>query len=425
MSPDIIFIHPPSDMLERQKMVPPLAPLQLIAVLRESGHEAQFWDVGETEVDEVDIDQLSRASYVLFTASTPQYPETMKIARQVMRERQKSAKKSPILAIGGPHATCMGAELLKDGWNHVCVGDGEQIITPLVEGRLSEGVVIGRRVTNLDVLPIPAYDIPGKNYRRSEVHSPTLPMMTSRGCPRYCIFCYKDEDGRTVRFNSPQYVINVAKTIKDLGVNQIVKYDDTFTLRPDRVVEICEGLEPLGITWRCNGDTKSLISRNSQKVQMLEKMQQSGCELISIGVDGPDQASLDYLEKGTMVGECEKAIASVKEAGMFAKIYLIYIPGGGFGYTEELKSFILKNDPDFVALSVLTPLPGSKIYNNPGKYGLRFDATKIGGLFYQSRQGERDGGTGLLDETDLLALKDIDDFLQKWKEDFGKPTMPI
>jgi len=419
MGSEIIFIHPPSNMLEKQKMVPPLGPLQLIAVLRENGHESQFLDVGEQPVD---IDQLSKADYLLFTTSTPQYPETLRIARQVIQERGQ--RKFPMLAIGGPHASCMGAALLKDGWNYVCVGDGEKIITPLVEGKINEGVVVGSRVTNLDELPVPAYDILDKNaYRRSQAYNPTFPVMTSRGCPQDCIFCYKD--GRTARFHSPEYVIGVEKTIKNLGVEQIVKYDDTFTLKPGRVIEICKGIEPLGITWRCNGDTKSLISKKSREMGMLREMRQAGCGLISIGVDGPDQESLDYLEKGTTVDQCEEAINLVREAGMFVKVYLIYIPGKGFEYVQKLKSFILKNEPDFVTLSVLTPLPGSKVYDNPRKYGLSFDSSKTEGLFYQSGQGIHDGGTGLLNLNDTLALKDFDNFLAKWTVEHSKPAMPI
>jgi radical SAM superfamily enzyme YgiQ (UPF0313 family) len=421
MSSEIIFIHPPSSMLEKQKMVPPMAQLQLTAVLREAGHESQFLDVGESEVD---IDQLSKANYLLFTASTPQYPETLKIVNRIIQEKRKGARSFPILAIGGPHASTMGAGLLKDGWDYVCVGDGEEIITPLVEGKINQGLIVGKRVTNIDDLPIPAYDILDKNvYRRNETYKPTFPVMTSRGCPNDCIFCYKD--GRTVRFHSPEYVIGVEKTIKNLGVEQIVKYDDNFTLKPDRVIEICRGIAPLRITWRCNGDTKSLISKKSQELSMLQHMRQAGCELVSIGVDGPDQASLDYLEKGTTIDQCEKAISLVREAGMFAKVYLIYIPGRGLEYTEKLKSFILKNEPDFVQLSVLTPLPGSKIYDNPQKYGLNFDSSKIDGLFYQSRSGVHDGGTGLLNEEDMLALRDIDNFLEKWRVDHSKPIMPV
>jgi radical SAM superfamily enzyme YgiQ (UPF0313 family) len=217
----------------------------------------------------------------------------------------------------------------------------------------------------------------------------------------------------------------VEKTIKNLGVEQIVKYDDTFTLKPGRVIEICKGIAPLGINWRCNGDTKSLISKKSQELSMLPQMRQAGCELVSIGVDGPDQVSLDYLEKGTTIDQCEKAISLVREAGMFAKVYLIYIPGRGFEYAGKLKSFVLKNEPDFVQLSVLTPLPGSKIYDNPQKYGLNFDPHKIDGLFYQSRSGVRDGGTGLLNEEDVLALREIDNFLEKWRVSHVKPVMPI
>lgn len=420
MAKEILFIHPPSPMLEKQKMVPPLGALQLMAVLREGGHESlSLLDVGN---EHIDIEQLLSAQYLLFSATTPQYSEALKIVQPVIeREKEKNSKR-PILAIGGPHATYMGKKLLEDGWNYVCQGEGEKIINPLVEGKINEGLVVGERVENLDERPIPAYDLlePGM-YRRSDEYGPTYPAMSSRGCPFNCSFCYK-LTGRAVRYHSPGYILNVGKEIMRNNVNQMVFYDDTFTLRPDRVNEISKNLRSLGIAWRCNAHVNTLTSKMAKDKDMLSRMKDGGCVLVSIGIDGIDKDSLSYLGKGTSVERGDEAVRLVKEAGILAKVYLIYIPGRGVKYVEGMKNFINRTEPDIVGFSVLMPLPGSAIYEHPKKFGLKMDKNNINELFYQGKDGEY-GNALVLTEEDKAALEDFYDFLRDWRK--TKPRMPI
>ncbi|MDO8341055.1 MAG: cobalamin-dependent protein, partial [Candidatus Woesebacteria bacterium] len=187
-SKEILFVHPPSPMLEIQKMVPPLGSLQLTAVLRQVGFEPEILDIGD---DCVPTERLIKADHLLFSSTTPQYSEALKIIKPILEEKRKSGRENPIIAIGGPHATYMKEKLLKDGWNYVCSGDGEEIIVSLVEGKINKGLVIGKRVKDLNELPIPSYDILDPNtYKRSAEHKPTFPIMTSRGCPNNCAFCY-------------------------------------------------------------------------------------------------------------------------------------------------------------------------------------------------------------------------------------------
>lgn len=418
-SKKVLFVHPPSPMLERQRLAPPLGQLQLAAILRKGGHRAEILDIGESQVD---TEELLNTQYLLFSATTPQYPEALRIVKPVMELKRKRGLKNPIAAIGGAHASYMGAKLLMDGWNYVCVGEGEKIIVPLVEGKINEGLIVGKQIQNLDELPYPTYDLLDPNiYRRSDKHRATYPVMTSRGCPFDCAFCSKFV-GRSVRYHSPGYVIGLVNEIKKNGVKQVVKYDDTFTLKPDRVVDICKGLEPLGITWRCNAHANTLITGRAKETGMLSKMRDAGCVVISIGVDGPDQDSLNYLNKGTTVKKCEEAIDEVKKAGILAKVFLIYIPGKGVRHVEIMKGFIKRTDPDIIQLSVLLPMPGSRMYEQLESYGLRLDKTKLEDLCYQGREGEFPD-VGLLKEEDYQVLEDLNIFLRRWKE--VKPEMPI
>lgn len=419
-SKEVLFVHPSSPMLERQRMVPPMGSLQLAAVAREGGHKVDFLDVGN---EPPDIEQLLDTQYLLFTTTTPQHPGAVEIAKRVWQERSRRGLKWPILAVGGTHASVLGAKLLEEGcWDHVCRGEGEEIIIPLVEGELTNELIVGRRVEKLDELPYPAYDLLDLDiYRRSDEHDPTLPIITSRGCPFHCVFCFT-VFGKDVRNHSVDYVVGVERRIVELGVNQIVKYDDTFTLHPQRVVEICQGIKPLGVTWRCNGQPKTMTTANAKEVNMLEEMRDAGCVHVSIGVDGANQEALDYLKKGTTIAQCEEAITATKEAGMLAKIYLIYIPGWGENYVESAEAFINRTEPDVVQVSVLMPMPGSAIYERPGDYGLTFDRSALEGYYYCGLDGQS-GDVGLLDEGDNQALDRFGQFLNRWRE--GKQDIPI
>src|SRR5229473_1317394 len=108
----------------------------------------------------------------------------------------------------------------------------------------------------LDTLPFPKWErLPYKKYSlpksSATVPVPFLPMLTSRGCPFGCNYCpYPVGQGLPWRYRTPQNVVNeIEHLVKDLGIQYILFRDPMFSLRQDRVMEICKEITRRGLGW--------------------------------------------------------------------------------------------------------------------------------------------------------------------------------
>ncbi len=117
----------------------------------------------------------------------------------------------------------------------------------------------------LDALPF-AMDVYAKNlkienYRVPFLLHPFASIYTTRGCPALCTFCQWPQtiSGHAWRVRSTE---NVAREIK-AGLEhfpQLKEFffdDDTFNIRKDRVLDICQKFKPLKFQWSCNARVHS------------------------------------------------------------------------------------------------------------------------------------------------------------------------
>lgn len=416
----MVIYHPSSPMLNVEGMVPPMAPLLLGKILTDQGNTVEVIDARDRKVDD---SQLTDCDVLLVAGvTTPQYVGAREKLNIILENRNKG-KKTPITAIGGAHVSYLGKEALLDGWDFVVRDFGEKAVGDIVRGDVNDRLIEGGTLSEeeLNQQPNPDFGLIEKDlgsYRRSSKHKPTLPMMTSRGCPHDCSFCSNESWRRTVHFYSNDKVIGAAKDIKGFGVDQVVMYDDDALInRGNRVLKISRGIEKLGITWRCNTHVNTIDNPKAKEIGLLEAIKDSGCALVALGIDGVDEQTLIRYNKETTIKKCFTAIEEVKEAEMLVKIYLIYPPGGGQAYVDKMKTFINSSGPDYIGFSVLTPLPGSRDYDI-----MKLDKSRLSDMFYQSSPGTF-GNVGLLNKGDFQAINNFEEFLGKWRID--KPEMPI
>jgi anaerobic magnesium-protoporphyrin IX monomethyl ester cyclase len=95
---------------------------------------------------------------------------------------------------------------------------------------------------NLDDLPFPAFNkVDIRKYNNyPKRRRPISTMITSRGCPYKCIFC-SHTMGRKWRARSAENVVEEIKwQVRELGVREILIYDDNFSLNRKRAEKICD-----------------------------------------------------------------------------------------------------------------------------------------------------------------------------------------
>lgn len=186
-------------------------------------------------------------------------------------------------------------------------------------------------------------------------------VVSSRGCPWNCSFCGSpDFWKRRVRFHSPEYFVNQLDNLHKNGIDFFYISDDTFTLRKDRVIAICQEIihRNLKISWFA-------ISRVScVDADILYWMRKAGCIQISYGVEsGSERIRENILNKQLKVDDLKHAFNLTTSYGILPRAYFIY---GSPGETEETIRESLELMDEIKPLSavfyILDIFPGTALY---------------------------------------------------------------
>jgi anaerobic magnesium-protoporphyrin IX monomethyl ester cyclase len=143
--------------------------------------------------------------------------------------------------------------------------------------------------------------------------------------------------------------------------NAVAFVDDTFNLSPKRVIEICHGIveKKLDLWWWCLSRI-DLLLRNEE---MVKEMVRAGAKSVFIGVESSSPRTLEELRKGIHVEETVQAVEMLKRNGL--EIHASYILGGLHDTVKTIHDtirFAKKLDTNVAQFSILTPYPGTAIY---------------------------------------------------------------
>jgi radical SAM superfamily enzyme YgiQ (UPF0313 family) len=158
--------------------------------------------------------------------------------------------------------------------------------------------------------------------------------------------------------------------VEHFGIREFSFEDDTFITFKKRLVAICQGIIDLGIeiSWTCLGRV------NSVDRETLELMQKAGCWQISFGIESGCQEILTTIHKNVTLEQIQKAVELCREVGILSKGFFIV---GHPGETRETLSrtidFALKLPLDDISVTMLTPFPGTEIYERATEFG-EFDS---------------------------------------------------
>ena len=160
--------------------------------------------------------------------------------------------------MGGYHPSFNHQEMLENDYvDIVVIGEGEYTFPELVrtlekggdiskvKGIAYQDVITPPRplIKDLDQLPFPArHLLPMDHYKILNMKLNTATIISSRGCPMQCSFCASAAlHGNRLRMRSAKNVVDeMEHLLKDHDAGMIAFMDDTFTLKPNRVAEICD-----------------------------------------------------------------------------------------------------------------------------------------------------------------------------------------
>ncbi|MFQ5531569.1 MAG: B12-binding domain-containing radical SAM protein, partial [Candidatus Nanoarchaeia archaeon] len=226
---------------------------------------------------------------------------------------------------------------------------------------------------NLDELPLPAwhlYDL--SKYKASRISakgSPVGPVETSRGCVYKCTYCNKSVYGTAFRSKSVKRVVEEYLYLKKSGFKEIHVWDDMFTTDIPRAKAICDELAKIkfDIPWALTCG----IRVNNVDQELFFKLKKAGCHAVYFGVESGDQGILNAVQKRIKPEQAKKAIELANNAGLETiTFFMLGLPGETKESIENSINFAIEVNPLYAKTTILTPYPGTAIYNEFDNEGL-------------------------------------------------------
>jgi radical SAM superfamily enzyme YgiQ (UPF0313 family) len=182
----------------------------------------------------------------------------------------------------------------------------------------------------------------------------------TRGCPGKCTFCGSPAYwGPKVRFHSRDYFVDQLAHLYKRGVTFFYFSDDTFTLKKQLVIEICQEIirRRLPIVWVA-------ISRvNLVDEEVLLWMRKAGCVQISFGVESGSEDIRKLYCKGIQTGQIRRAFRLSTQYGILARAYFIYgAPGESSQTIQASLDLIDEIRPLAAIFYILDLFPGTALY---------------------------------------------------------------
>ncbi len=235
-------------------------------------------------------------------------------------------------------------------------------------------------IQDLDSLPTPAWDLfPLENYWNLRfAHGPQhdnryLPLLTSRGCPYPCRFCVVPAtNGQKWRARSAINVVDeMEHHVRAFGVREFHIEDLDPTISDTRIREICTEIIERGlqVTWKLVAGTKVETIRDEETVDL---MAQAGCRYISISPETGSPRVLKLMRKPFDLNHAVQLVQRMNQVGIRSQAcFVLGFPGEtaeDLRMTWDMVHNLTRKGVDEIALFIITPVPGSAIFDEFSGY---------------------------------------------------------
>jgi len=371
-----VLINPRSTHIHEiaQKVFPPLNLLYLAASLREHGFEPVLLEANALALSDAElVSQVRRSGPALVGISL--YTDILAQVHSMGR-MLKAECPGIRLVLGGPHATSWPRRTLEQfpEADYVLRGEAESSLPALAGGqdlatipgllwRGDNGEILQGAEMELpdpEALPLPARDLVQDLYDHGRYYAlmvrtrPVDALISSRGCPFDCGFCYNFR--RRYRARSPGQVVDELALIRRGGIRDVEICDDTFTVNRARALAIFDLIikRRLDISFRI----KSRVDVFDE--ELAARAARAGVYMVSFGMESGSARMLDRMAKGVTPALNARAAALCKRHGIHChSSWIVGYPGETLETVAETEALIRAIHADTVNIGVLRPYPGT------------------------------------------------------------------
>ncbi|PKL42826.1 MAG: hypothetical protein CVV41_12415 [Candidatus Riflebacteria bacterium HGW-Riflebacteria-1] len=390
---DIVFVINPS--LWYQSMYPTgilclssyLEVQGVPSLIVDSGLHPQKIPLGERERAIIERLQELKPKVVCFSCTHMEFDEVVRINSAI-----KAFYGQVFTIVGGSQPTYRTSDFLDNGFDFVCIGEGEKTLHSFVEQVLKgdeqwqtiEGLawkqngnpvvnpprqLMAEAELNFDLISSykkidPRYFDFGVEIIRG------LPMvgallLTTRGCPFSCSFCGCNSIfGRKLRFRPIESIKKeVSYLTEEKGVEGIWILDDTFTVNRNHATAVAKILADYNVIWGCQSRVDSLTNG------FVAEMKSYGCIQMDFGVESGSQRILDeVIGKKIKVGQVIHSFELAKKHRIRTLAnFIIGFPTETLADLAATRSLADQIRADIYVFSIAIPLPGTRLYEMVGE----------------------------------------------------------
>ena len=343
------------------------------AFLRSKGVETKGLDLNNLNVslaEEVAQQRISEFQPGLIGYSVL-YTNYRWLQKHLKRLRQYF---SGTVVVGGPQVILEGRDLFS-GMPEVdiaCVGEGEYALWEVVkcleqDQSLQEvqGILFRsgdqwvetparRPLETLNELPFPDFEIFGAR------DLPYYPILTSRGCPFHCKYCFRSVKGDWRPRSAANVVAEMEHAMATYRFNHMVIHDDSFNLDLKRVLEICDLIieREIRVPWKCAG-----IRANRVTEEVCKRMKAAGCVEVAVGIESLDPEVFESIDKRESLPSILERIKLLRGHGLkVVGYFIIGLPGDNYRKTIETFKKAQKI-VDGQSWTLLLPIPETPLWN--------------------------------------------------------------
>jgi radical SAM superfamily enzyme YgiQ (UPF0313 family) len=323
--------YAPTTLLQLAALVPP-----------ELGAEVKIFDLmGAPLPEDIDADIIGIS---IITAGAP----------GAYRIAAMAKKKGITVVIGGSHATLLPDEALQHA-DAVVIGYAEktwpQLLRDFKNNQLKPIYKDSSSPFSIRMPPLNRRMLPRKQYLFTNT------LEATRGCPNNCEFCVlKDITGNC---HWTRNIKDVVEEIETMG-KQVLFLDSSPTEFKDYMKKLWREMVPLRVKWY-----GASTFRFTQDEEAIKLASQSGCKGLLMGFESLNQGALNGINKAfNNTARFKEGIKRLHDHGIAVLGCFV------FGFDEDDPSVFEKTVEfsdsakiDIVKYAVLTPLPGTPVFN--------------------------------------------------------------
>jgi len=354
----------------------PLGLGYIAAYLKKFTKNIMIVDEHKFQIGRKQLEQI-KPDIIGISSTTPAFYRVKKLLQSINRLPDSL---SPLVLMGGTHATYCSEEVLQSGVDVAFIGEADTSIQAMFSNQFSDlsevpGISYDldglRNITprapaikDMDALPFPAREL-----FDSKLYS-VMSLTTSRGCPYACNYCAAtDYWDYKVRYHSIDYVERELEQIVSLGYKQIIFEDATFSVNIKRAQNICERIIEnkllQEVTWSCETRPDRI------KSEMIQTFEESRCILINLGVESASEIVLEKANRTVPLEKLYEGMKLIQETNIPLQVLMVFgLPGETRETVQETIKFLNDFKPDRIILSLATAYPGTELWNTTRRIDL-------------------------------------------------------